>query len=167
MGCCRGFAERTVAQDSAVSNDFLHKADGSSGQAPASKRDPASVKAAAHKPGASAAHIRSGMIKAVFLSPNVLMEPYRCVFFLVPHCFLSQTELHQAPGLSWVSTVLIWCVCRARITLLTECAVATTEKAVTDLALRFDIFKCYAWLSNAAHLKGWCAGKPKTGHTEL
>lgn len=55
---CRGFAEQATQEK------------------PGKSEKPAN---AVNKPAAQGpvSHMRSGMIKAVFISPNVLMEPYR------------------------------------------------------------------------------------------
>ena len=107
MVCCRGFAERNVARNAAPSDDTSDKATATSAQA------------AAHKPGVSATLVRSGMIKAVFLSPNVLMEPYRCAFllwFLVVFPFTNTASSSTRSQLGIYSFHLVCLPCQNNIT---------------------------------------------------
>ena len=55
---CRGFAEKATQEKPGKSDKATNAANKPVAQAPGSQ-------------------MRSGMIKAVFISPNVLMEPYR------------------------------------------------------------------------------------------
>lgn len=62
--CCRGFAEQATAAVAQGSNSAHGKPENTLVKAP-------------NRPAGPMSHMRTGMIKAVFLSPNVLMEPYR------------------------------------------------------------------------------------------
>ena len=45
--------------------------------APAKKDKPEQPVVSGKRPAGPVSHMRGGMIKAVFISPNVLMEPYK------------------------------------------------------------------------------------------
>lgn len=59
---CRGFAEKATQEQPGKADKAANAANKPVAQAPGSQ-------------------MRSGMIKAVFISPNVLMEPYRYLAF--------------------------------------------------------------------------------------
>lgn len=67
----RGFAEQ-ASQDKAINLERNSKAEKAPKAAAGTKEHPR-----LQLQGGAAANMKSGMIKAVFLSPNVLMEPYR------------------------------------------------------------------------------------------